>query len=84
MIGALPAAGFVLDVDRRATWAYPYRDFPLLEIRDGRPVRVRTSPVRYAHGVLVHGEHVAFFGDTRLCVQEQPATEWTLFDLSRQ
>ncbi|WP_405650088.1 hypothetical protein [Streptomyces sp. NBC_00019] len=61
----------------------------LLRPRRGPPrhlgvPRVRTSPVRYAHGVLVHGEHVAFFGGTRLYVQEQPATEWTLFDLSRQ
>lgn len=118
---------YALNVDLRATWVYPYTDFPLLEVRDGRPTRVRTTPVRYAHGVVVHGGHVAFFGgspdahdrlvtgrltDTtvdplettrltrpdgtplghrrvvcrgpRLYVQEQPATEWTLFDLSRQ
>lgn len=118
---------YALNVDRRAAWVYPYTDFPLLEVRDGRPTRVRTSPVRSAHGILVHGERVAFFGgsldahdrlvtgrltDTtvdplettrltrpdgtplgrrrvvcrgsRLYVQEQPATEWTLFDLSRQ
>lgn len=118
---------YALNVDHRATWAYPYTDFPLLEIRDGRATRVRTTPVRYAHGVLVHGERVAFFGGShdahdrlvtgrltattveplettrlarpdgtrpghrrvvcrgpRLYLQEQPATEWALFDLSRQ
>jgi hypothetical protein len=53
---------YALNVDHRATWAYPYTDFPLLEVREGRPTRVRTTPVRYAHGVVVHGGLVAFFG----------------------
>jgi hypothetical protein len=128
-----PEAGWFLDcyalnVDRRATWAYPYTDFPLLEVREGRPTRIRTTPVRGAKGVLVHGGRVALYGGygdehdrlvlgeltestvepvletrllrpdgsrsdghrrvvcrgPRLYVQEQPATEWALFDLSRQ
>ncbi|MFF3333152.1 hypothetical protein ACFYWX_26970 [Streptomyces sp. NPDC002888] len=53
---------YALNVGRRATWVYPYTDFPLLEVRDGRPPHVRTAPVRGASGVAVHGEHVAFYG----------------------
>jgi hypothetical protein len=62
-----PEAGWFLDcyalnVDRRAIWAYPYTDFPLLEVRHGRPVRMRTTPVRGAKGVVVHGSRVALYG----------------------
>lgn len=53
---------YALNVDRRAVWAYPYPDFPLLEVCDGRPATVRTTPVRSASAVVVHGSRVAFFG----------------------
>lgn len=53
---------YALNVDRRATWVYPYLDFPLVEVRDGRPARVRSTPVGGASGVAVHGERVAFYG----------------------
>jgi hypothetical protein len=53
---------YALNVDRRATWVYPYPDFPLVEVRSGRPAFVRGTPVRGAHGVVVHGSSVAFFG----------------------
>jgi hypothetical protein len=56
---------YALNVDRRAAWVYPYTGFPLIEVRDGRVTRVRKTPVRYAHGVVVHGEQVAFFGGVR-------------------
>ncbi|MEV6400801.1 hypothetical protein AB0M39_39515 [Streptomyces sp. NPDC051907] len=63
----VPGAGrmvdcYALNVDRRAVWAYPHTDFPLLEIRDGRPVTARTTPVRGARGIAVHGGRVAFLG----------------------
>lgn len=53
--------------------AYPYTDFPLLEARHGRPTRVRTTSVRYAHGVVVHGWHVAFFGGPAPTSRSNPA-----------
>ncbi|MFF3459068.1 hypothetical protein ACFYXH_33085 [Streptomyces sp. NPDC002730] len=53
---------YALNVDRRVAWAYTYTAFPLLEIRGDRPVKVRTSPVKGAHAIAVHGDRVAFFG----------------------
>jgi len=53
---------YALNVDRRAGWVYPYTDFPLVEVRDGRPPLVRTAPAKGASGVAVHGDRVAFFG----------------------
>ncbi|MDT7841514.1 hypothetical protein [Streptomyces justiciae] len=62
-----PEAGWFLDcyalnVDRRCTWAYPYTDFPLLEVRNRRRARIRTTPVRGAKGVMVDGPRVALYG----------------------
>jgi hypothetical protein len=56
---------YALNVDRRAAWVYPYTSFPLVEVRDGRPPRLRTTPVRGASGVAVDGERVAFLGGYR-------------------
>ncbi|MFI8528669.1 hypothetical protein ACIGMX_00235 [Streptomyces aquilus] len=53
---------YALNVDRRCTWAYPYTDFPLLEIRNRRRASIRTTPVRGAKGVMVHGPRVALYG----------------------
>ncbi|GAA1042337.1 hypothetical protein GCM10009566_43640 [Streptomyces murinus] len=53
---------YALNVSGTAAWACPYTDFPLVEIRPGRPVRVRANRVRGAHAVAVHGERVAFYG----------------------
>ncbi|MGW7402272.1 hypothetical protein ACWGI9_00745 [Streptomyces sp. NPDC054833] len=65
--GRLPGGGtfvecYALNVAATATWVYPYTDFPLLEVRNGLPVRVRSTPVGDARGVTVHGGRVAFFG----------------------
>ncbi|MEU6802496.1 hypothetical protein [Streptomyces neyagawaensis] len=53
---------YALNVDRRAAWVYPYTSFALVEVRDGKPLRARTTRVEGASGVAVHGELVAFFG----------------------
>jgi hypothetical protein len=56
---------YALNVDRRAAWVYPYTpymSFPLVEVGDGRPLRLRSTQVEGASGVAVHGEFVAFFG----------------------
>lgn len=58
-----PMDCYALNVGRRAAWAYPYTEFPLIEARKGRPARVRSTPVRGAHGVAVHGDRVAFLGE---------------------
>ncbi|MES9807104.1 hypothetical protein [Streptomyces cinereoruber] len=65
--GDVPGAGWIMDcyalnVSGTSAWACPYTDFPLLEIRTGEPVRVRTNTVRGAKAVAVHGGRVAFFG----------------------
>ncbi|WP_055601039.1 hypothetical protein [Streptomyces aureus] len=65
--GDVPGAGWIMDcyalnVADSVAWACPYTDFPLLEIRPGRPVRVRANPVRGAKAVAVHEGRVAFFG----------------------
>ncbi|MFB8105888.1 hypothetical protein ACFC3O_24150 [Streptomyces sp. NPDC056007] len=39
-----------------------YADFPLVEIRPDRPVRVWPNQVRGAKAVAIHGERVAFYG----------------------
>ncbi|GGQ30053.1 hypothetical protein GCM10010266_61600 [Streptomyces griseomycini] len=49
-------------MDRRVVRAYPHTDFPLLETGENRPVRTRTTPVRGARGVAVHGGGVALYG----------------------
>lgn len=56
---------YALNVDRGVTWVYPYTRFPLVEVREGRPLHVRTTPVEGASGVAVHGARVAFFGGYR-------------------
>ncbi|MFJ4835075.1 hypothetical protein ACIP79_34995 [Streptomyces sp. NPDC088747] len=53
---------YALNVDTRAVWACPYQDFPLLEIRHGRVVRVRENPVRGAGGFAVYGDRGVFLG----------------------
>ncbi|MFF9056799.1 hypothetical protein ACF09Z_37335 [Streptomyces erythrochromogenes] len=53
---------YALNVSGTAAWACPYTDFPLVEIRPGRPVKVWANTVRGAHAVAVHGERVAFYG----------------------
>ncbi|MEV7376348.1 hypothetical protein AB0O51_36350 [Streptomyces sp. NPDC090301] len=65
--GDVPGAGWIMDcyalnVSDSVVWACPYTDFPLLEIRPGRPVRVRANTVRGAKAVAVHAGRVAFFG----------------------
>ncbi len=57
-----PMDCYALNVDRRAAWAYPYTEFPLIEARADRPARVRSTPVRGAHGFAVHGDRVGFLG----------------------
>ncbi|WP_239072095.1 hypothetical protein [Streptomyces bauhiniae] len=48
-----------------AAWACPYTDFPLVEIRPDRPVRVWANRVRGAKAVAVHGDRVTFYGGYR-------------------
>lgn len=128
---ALPGLGwflecYALNVDRRAVWACPYPDFPLLEVRDGRQIQARTTPVGGASGVVVCGDRVAIYGGyadehdrivhgeltasavepvtesrllrpdgsrsggrrrvvcrgSRLYVQEEASTEWSLLDIA--
>ncbi|MYS11366.1 hypothetical protein GTW71_34195 [Streptomyces sp. SID6041] len=66
----IPGAGWIMDcyalnVSRSVVWACPYTDFPLLEIRPDREMRVRSNGVRGAKAVAVHGERVAFLGGYR-------------------
>ncbi|MFE0452740.1 hypothetical protein ACFW2D_15900 [Streptomyces sp. NPDC058914] len=125
----LPGVGWLVDcyalnVARSAAWAYPYTDFPLIEVREGRPPLVRSTPVRGARGFAVHGDRVVFFGGydesrsrlvdcrltddsievvtegrllrpdggepgrsrvvsrgPRLYVQEEPFTDWAVYDI---
>jgi hypothetical protein len=63
----LPEVGWLVDcyalnVGRGATWVYPYTEFPLIEVREGRPPLVRSTPVPGARGLAVHGDRVVFFG----------------------
>jgi hypothetical protein len=53
---------YALNVDGRATWACPYQDFPLLEIRDDRVVRTLQNPVHGASAFAVHAGRVVFYG----------------------
>ncbi|MGW2708111.1 hypothetical protein ACWC4J_03820 [Streptomyces sp. NPDC001356] len=53
---------YALNVSGTTAWACPYTDFPLVEIRPDRPVRVWANRVRGAKAVAVHGERVAFYG----------------------
>ncbi|MFJ5779519.1 hypothetical protein [Streptomyces sp. NPDC093094] len=53
---------YALNVSGTAAWACPYTDFPLVELRPDRPVRVWANRVRGARAVAVHGERVAFYG----------------------
>ncbi|MFF3920755.1 hypothetical protein ACFYZB_46705 [Streptomyces sp. NPDC001852] len=53
---------YALNVSGTAAWACPYTDFPLVEIRPDRPVRVWSNRIRGAHAVAVHGDRVAFYG----------------------
>ncbi|MFD9213495.1 hypothetical protein ACFVY9_10375 [Streptomyces sp. NPDC059544] len=63
----VPGAGWIMDcyalnVGRHAVWACPYTEFPVLEIREGEPVRVRSNSVRGARALAVAGERIVFFG----------------------
>lgn len=53
---------YALNVHGRTAWACPYDEFPLLEIGADRVMRVRTSTVRGAKGLVVHGDRLVFFG----------------------
>ncbi|WP_107483540.1 hypothetical protein [Streptomyces humi] len=53
---------YALNVSGTAAWACPYTDFPLVEIRPDRPVRVWANRIRGACAVAVHGGRVAFYG----------------------
>ncbi|MCL6669304.1 hypothetical protein [Streptomyces panaciradicis] len=53
---------YALNVSGTSAWACPYTDFPLVEIRADRPVRVWANRIRGAHAVAVHGDRVAFYG----------------------
>lgn len=62
-----PGAGWIMDcyalnVGRHAVWACPYTEFPVLEIREGAQVRVRSNGVRGARALAVAGERIVFFG----------------------
>ncbi|WP_405820438.1 hypothetical protein OG241_32785 [Streptomyces sp. NBC_01390] len=52
---------YALNVSGTTAWACTYTDFPLVEIRPDRPVRVWANRVRGAKAVAVHGERVAFY-----------------------
>ncbi|MFJ6948752.1 hypothetical protein ACISU4_29630 [Streptomyces wuyuanensis] len=63
----LPGAGWIMDcyalnVGRDAVWACPYTEFPVLEIREGAPVRVRSNDVSGAKALAVAGQRIVFFG----------------------
>lgn len=53
---------YALNVHGRTAWAYPYTDFPLLEIHRERGVRVRRTGVHGAKGLAVHGDRLVLFG----------------------
>ncbi|WP_223279953.1 hypothetical protein [Streptomyces sp. SDr-06] len=53
---------YALNVSGTTAWACPYTDFPFVEIRPDRHVRVWSNQVRGAKAVAVHGERVAFCG----------------------
>ncbi|MFD7973236.1 hypothetical protein [Streptomyces clavifer] len=53
---------YALNVSGTTAWACTYTDFPLVEIRPDRPVRVWPNQVRGAKAVAIHGERVAFYG----------------------
>ncbi|MER6775033.1 hypothetical protein ABT389_35525 [Streptomyces bacillaris] len=53
---------YALNVSGTTAWACTYTDFPLVEIRPDRPVRVWPNHVRGAKAVAIHGERVAFYG----------------------
>ncbi|MGW8726333.1 hypothetical protein ACWGNF_09980 [Streptomyces sp. NPDC055808] len=53
---------YALNVSGTTAWACTYTDFPLVEIRPDRPVRVWPNQVRGAKALAIHGERVAFYG----------------------
>jgi hypothetical protein len=53
---------YTLNVSEDVVWASTYTGFPLLEIRDQRVYRVRSSPVAGPSGVVVHRDRAVFFG----------------------
>ncbi|WP_329030554.1 MULTISPECIES: hypothetical protein [unclassified Streptomyces] len=53
---------YALNVSGTTAWACTYTDFPLVEIRPDRPVRVWPNQVRGAKAVAILGERVAFYG----------------------
>lgn len=53
---------YALNVSGTTAWACPYTDFPLVEIRPDRPVKVWANRVRGAKAVAVHVKRVAFYG----------------------
>ncbi|MEW2347413.1 hypothetical protein AB0904_07060 [Streptomyces sp. NPDC006684] len=53
---------YALNVSGTTAWACTYTDFPLVEIRPDRPVRVWPNQVRGAKAVAIHGKRVAFYG----------------------
>ncbi|MFD7028668.1 hypothetical protein ACFWAR_11610 [Streptomyces sp. NPDC059917] len=56
---------YALNVSGTTAWACPYTDFPLVEMRPDRPVKVWANRVRGAKAVAVHGGRVAFYGGYR-------------------
>lgn len=70
--GYAPAQGveyidtvYALNVDDGVTWANYYPTFPLLEVRTGGDVRLRSSPVAAPSGMALHGEHLTMLGGGR-------------------
>ncbi|WP_327372410.1 hypothetical protein OG393_00075 [Streptomyces sp. NBC_01216] len=53
---------YALNVSGTTAWACTYTDFPLVEIRPDRPVRVWLNQIRGAKAVAIHGERVALYG----------------------
>jgi hypothetical protein len=53
---------YALNVSGTTAWACPYTDFPLVDVRPDRPVKVWVNRVRGAKAVAVHGKQVAFYG----------------------
>ncbi|MFE6521602.1 hypothetical protein [Streptomyces sp. NPDC057794] len=56
---------YALNVDDGVAWANYYPGFPLVEVRAGGDVRLRTTPVTAPRGMAVHGDHVTMLGGDR-------------------
>ncbi|MFJ3441116.1 hypothetical protein ACIPM2_08075 [Streptomyces sp. NPDC086081] len=56
---------YALNVADGVAWADYYPTFPLLEVRTGGRVRLRSSPVAAPSGMAVHGEHLTMLGGGR-------------------